>query len=112
MLQLSNNIDKTNENESCLKLVNDRLDESDHQLKQYQTELNMKVNNFPGYTLTIQTIIETYIEQNLHSLRMEMDHKIELIYYDYHIQALKLEYFRQNPNTFQVCLINERNFLL
>ena len=112
MLPVSTNTDNTNENESCLKLVNDRLDELDHQLKLYQTELNMKINHFQGYIPTIRTTIETYIEQNLHSLRMEMDHKIELIHFDYHIRSLKLEYLRQNPNTFQVCLIDEINFLL
>lgn len=100
---LSNNVDKTNENESCSKLVNDHLNELDHQLKQYRAELNMKANNFTDYTLSIQTLMETYIEQNLHSLRMEIEHKVELVYFDYHIQALKLEYYRHNPNDYQVC---------
>ena len=103
MVLLSKNVDKTNENASCSKLVNDHLNELDHQLKQYQMELNMKANHFPGYTLSIQTLMETYIEQNLHSLRMEIEHKVELVYFDYHIQALKLEYYRHNPNDYQVC---------
>ena len=38
----STNNDKTNENEICLNFVNNHLHELDHQLKQYQTELNMK----------------------------------------------------------------------
>ena len=100
---LSKNVNKTNENESCSKLVNDHLNEQDHQLKQYRAELNTKANNFQSYTLSIQTLMETYIEQNLHSLRMEIEHKVELVYFDYHIQALKLEYCRHNPNDYQVC---------
>ena len=112
MLPVSTNIDKTNENESCLKLVNDRLHELDHQLKHYQIEFNMKINRFQGYLPTIRTSIETYIEENLHSLCMKIDHKIELIHFDYHIQALKIEYLRQNPNAFQVCLIDKINFLI
>jgi hypothetical protein len=79
------------------------LDELDQRLKQIKTELNLKANHFQGYTLTIQRIIETYIEQNLHSLRMKIEHQIELIYYDYHIRALKLEYYRHQPNGYQVC---------
>ena len=47
---LSNNVDKTNENASCSKHVNDHFNELDHQLKQYRAELNTKANNFPGYT--------------------------------------------------------------
>ena len=54
--------------------------------------------------MTIQKFIETYIEQNLHSLRMEIEHQVELIHYDYHIRALKLEYCRHKPNQYQVCL--------
>jgi len=34
---------------------------------------------------------------------MEIEHKIELIHHDYHIQALKFEYFRHKPNEYQVC---------
>ncbi|CAF4185815.1 unnamed protein product [Rotaria sordida] len=32
---------------------------------------------------------------------METEHKIQLIHYDYHIQALKLEYYRHDPNVYQ-----------
>ncbi|CAF3084477.1 unnamed protein product, partial [Rotaria sp. Silwood2] len=32
---------------------------------------------------------------------MEIEHKIELVHSDYHIQALKLEYDRHNPNEYQ-----------
>ncbi len=102
MVLSSKTINKTNENEICLKFVNNQLDKLEYQLKQYQMELNSKANYFQGYTLPIQKMIETYIEQHLHSLRSEMEHKIELIHYDYHIQVLKLEYLQQNPNTFQV----------
>jgi hypothetical protein len=99
LLQLSN---ITNENEIYLTFVNEQLHGLDHHLKQYQAELNMKANNFQGYTLTIQKIIETYIEQHIQSFRMKIEHQIELIHYDYYIQALKLEYFRHNPNEYQV----------
>ncbi|CAF4610511.1 unnamed protein product, partial [Rotaria socialis] len=59
-------------------------------------------NNFQGYTLSIQEIIITYIEQNLNSsLSKKIKHQVELIHYDYHIRALKLEYFQHKPNEYQ-----------
>ena len=54
-------------------------------------------------SVDISNTIETYIEQNLQPLRIEIEHQIELIHYDYHIRALKLEYYRHNPNKYQVC---------
>ncbi|CAF4124668.1 unnamed protein product [Adineta steineri] len=107
MLQPSKNMKKTNEKEICLKFVNDELNQLDRQLKQYQMELNVKTNNFQGYTLIIEQMIETYIEQNLHGVRVKIEHKIELIHYDYHIQALKLEYSGQNPSASQKQLMKE-----
>ncbi|CAF4346625.1 unnamed protein product, partial [Adineta steineri] len=71
-----------NENETYFNFINAQLHELDDQLKQNQMKLNIKANHFQGYTLSIQNIIETYIEQHLHCLRMEIEHKIELIQYD------------------------------
>lgn len=102
----------TNQTEICLKFVNDQLNALNYHLKQYQMELNIKVNTVQGYTSIIQKIIETYIEQNLQRFRMEIEHKIELIHYDYHIEALKLEYYQLNPNSFQVCYIDLQKILL
>ncbi|CAF4363333.1 unnamed protein product, partial [Adineta steineri] len=107
MSQPSKNMKKTNEKEICLKFVNDQLNELDRQLKQYQMEWNVKTNIFQGYTLIIEQMIQTYIEQNLHDVRKEIEHKIELIHYDYHIQALKLEYSGQNPSASQKQLMKE-----
>ncbi|CAF1403885.1 unnamed protein product, partial [Rotaria magnacalcarata] len=99
---LSNKKDTTNENEICLKFVNGHLYALQHQLKQYQQELNIKANNFQGYTISIQEKLMTYIELNLNSsLSKKIEHQVELIHYDYHIQALQLEYFQHKPNEYQ-----------
>ncbi|CAF1124694.1 unnamed protein product [Rotaria magnacalcarata] len=101
---LSNKKDKTNENEICLKFTNGHLYALQNQLKEYQQELNIKANNYPGYTLSIQEIIKIYIEENLNaSLYKKIQHQVALIHYDYHIRALKLEYLRHKPNEYQVC---------
>ncbi|CAF2016023.1 unnamed protein product [Rotaria magnacalcarata] len=92
----------------CLKFVNDHLYALQHQLKQYQQELNNKANNFQGYTISIQEKLMTYIERNLNSsLSKKIEHQVELIHYDYHIRALELEYFRHKPNQYQKKLMAE-----
>ncbi|CAF1411351.1 unnamed protein product [Rotaria sordida] len=101
--QKSIKMNATNENEIYMNFISNKLHELDNQLKQYQAELNQKINSFYGYTLKLQQLIETYIQQNMSSFRMEIEHKIELIHYDYYIQALKLEYYRHDPNVYQVC---------
>ena len=103
LLPLKDN-DKSNGNKFYLNFVHQQLSELNHQLEQYQMALNIKTNNFHGYTLTIQKFIEKYIEQHLQSFRMQIEHEIDLIRYDYHIQALKSEYLRYHPNVYQVCL--------
>jgi hypothetical protein len=105
ILKSSIKTDKTDENKICNTFVNNYLHELDGELKKYQIELNIKINNFNGYTLRIGQMIETYIETNLRSFRIRNQHEIELILYDYHIRALKLEYLRQNPNKYQVYFI-------
>ncbi|CAF5222673.1 unnamed protein product, partial [Rotaria magnacalcarata] len=79
-----------------------------HQLKQYQQELNIKANNFQGYTISIQEKLMTYIEENLNSsLSKKIEHQVELIHYDYHIRALELEYFQHKPNEYQKQLMKQ-----
>ena len=103
---LSNNKGKTNENEICLKFVNEQLNELQRHLKSYQQELNIHANNYQGYSLSIQEMLMAYVEQNLNdSLHKKIEHQVELIHYDYHIRALKLEYFQQQPNQYKVCFL-------
>jgi hypothetical protein len=94
---------RNDEHEFYLKFVQNHLYELNRRLNQVQMELNSKVKNFQGYTLILQKRIETYIEQNFQPYRMEIEHQIELIHYDHHIRALKLEYVRHKPNAYQVC---------
>ncbi|CAF3322185.1 unnamed protein product [Rotaria socialis] len=102
------NTDKTNENEICLKFTNGHLYALQNQLKEYQQELNIKANNYPGYTLSIQEIIKTYLEENLNaSLYKKIQHQVALIHYDYHIRALELEYFQHKPNEYQKQLMKQ-----
>ncbi|CAF1453319.1 unnamed protein product [Rotaria sordida] len=98
------NTNKTNENEIYMNFVTNHLHELDHHLHQYEIEMNKSINNFYGYTLTIQNMLETYLQQNRSSLCMKIEHKTELVYYDYQIRTLKLAYNHHNPNLYQVCI--------
>ncbi|CAF2054348.1 unnamed protein product [Rotaria magnacalcarata] len=62
----------------------------------------------PGYTISIQEKLVTYIEENLNSsLSKKIEHQVELIYYDYHIRAVELEYFQHKPNEYQKQLMKQ-----
>lgn len=103
LLQKSIHFNQTNENEMHMTFVNNLINELNDQLKQYETDLNERKNRFSHYTFTIQEIIDKYLEQNLSGLRREIEHQVKLIYYDYHIEALKRAYEQHNPNQYQVC---------
>ncbi|CAF1678616.1 unnamed protein product [Rotaria magnacalcarata] len=97
----------TNEDQLYRNIVHDHIHYLNDQLKQNQIEWNKKTNSFNSYTLKIEQLFEKYIDQNLSSLSLEIEHKIELAYYDYHIEALKLEYDRHNPNEYQKKIFKE-----
>ena len=113
LIQQLNNVNKTvNQHQLYVKFVQDHLHEMDQQLNQLQIELNLKVKTFEDYiSTTIQKRIETYVEENLQSYRRKIEHQIQLVHYDYHIRALKLEYLRYQRNAYQVCLFNTLSFI-
>lgn len=82
--------------------VNKHLHKLETQLKHYDTELNNIMNYFQNYSLRLQHFMEISIELHMHFSRMDIEHKIERVYYDCHIQALKLEYNYHHPNEYQV----------
>ena len=91
-----------NMNEHAMAHVKKYLSEWNKQLQLNRTELNIKANKFTGYSILLQKTIEAYIERNLSGLRTNIEHQVELVVFEYHIQALKVEYNRLKPNTAQV----------
>ncbi|CAF2088868.1 unnamed protein product [Rotaria magnacalcarata] len=99
---LSNKKDKTNGNEICLKFLNGQLNALQHQLKQYQQELNIKANNFQGYTISIQEKPMTYIEQNLSSSLKTSEQEYEFLkqqiaYYNLPSQSFECSTISHHP---------------
>ena len=97
-------INKTDD-ASCLAFVTEHLSALDKEINQYQSELMIQKNQWFNY---IQ-IIETFVRQGLEPIRMEIEHQIALVQYNYNDYVLELEYLRYNPTQYQV---NEENFLL
>ena len=92
------------EHDFYLKFVGNHLYELEQRIELFYMELNSKTRNFDGYTIAVQKSIEAYIEQKLLPYHREITNQIELIHYDYHIRALKLECLRHQPNAYQVSL--------
>lgn len=90
------------DNQYYLTFIRKQLHILDLKLNECRTQLNILANQFHGYTLQIQTIIKSYIDEHAREFRMKIEHQTELLHYTYQIRALKLEYLRLCPNQFQV----------
>jgi hypothetical protein len=78
--------------------------ELERQLRQIQIQWNEKVNHLSSYNLKVEQLLQDYIIQNQDEFQKEIEHKIELVTYDYQIEAIKQEFNRQNPTEYQVCV--------
>ena len=90
-----------NDHTACLTLVNDHLSDLENQIGQYQTELTMKKNQLSNY---IQTI-ETFVQQGLASIRLDIQHQIALVQYTYNDRILESKYLQHTPTENQVSLM-------
>ncbi|CAF4619063.1 unnamed protein product, partial [Rotaria socialis] len=95
-----------NQNDACMKLVQERLDEFKTKIQQYEIQINNLKNRLQGNKEAIFRTIETFIQQNQENFRQKMEHKIKLVQYDYNDRALELEFLRQNPSEYCVRLHN------
>ena len=97
---ISKNI--TSDNTTCMNFVTNTLELLEKYLKHLETELRSLVTRLPGYSLPIQQMLIMHIQENLNDVIMEFTHQIELVHFDYHIRALKLEFLQHHPNKYQV----------
>ncbi|CAM4935442.1 unnamed protein product [Rotaria socialis] len=97
----SREINKKNEHKICSQFVKCYLRKFNDQLEQYHMKWHKETDHFHGYTYQILQLFENYMKQYLRPLCLKIEHKIEVLHYDYHIQAIKHEYNRHNPNEYQ-----------
>ncbi|CAF4548417.1 unnamed protein product [Rotaria socialis] len=93
-----------NQNDACMKLVQERLDEFKTKIQQYEIQINNLKHRLQGNKEAIFRTIETFIQQNQENFRQKMEHKIKLVQYDYNDRALELEFLRQNPSEYCIKL--------
>ncbi|CAF2037669.1 unnamed protein product [Rotaria magnacalcarata] len=93
-----------NQNDACMQLVQERLDEFKTKVQQYEIQINNLKHRLQGNKEAIFRTIETFIQQNQENFRQKMEHKIKLVQYDYNDRALELEFLRQNPSEYCIKL--------
>ena len=91
---------------TCLTYVTQYICELDKKMEQYQTKLNVQKAQLLDYL----KLIETFVRQTLESVRLETEHHIALVQYNYNDRVLELNYLSHNPTSHQVIL--ELFFLL
>ncbi|CAF4756126.1 unnamed protein product [Rotaria sp. Silwood1] len=97
----------TEENEACLTYVKNGLTQLHKAIQQAHTDLHVQKNHLPNDSTLIQQAIERFVEENLTSLRKKIQHKIQLVHYDYEEHILKLDYLTLNPSETQIKLAEQ-----
>ncbi|CAF5101069.1 unnamed protein product, partial [Rotaria sp. Silwood1] len=78
---------------ACLTYVTQHLDELNDKMKQYQTKYNMMKNQYLTYLPTIQT----FVRQQLESMRLATEEKITNVHYNYIDHVFELKFLACNP---------------
>ena len=81
--------------EMCLIFVQEYLHRLEAQQKQYQIELEQLSHAIDGYQITLEPILQSWIQQRLQPLQAEYDYKIALIKYNYEDNRLEHELQQQ-----------------
>lgn len=91
---------KSTDHTTTLTYVTQYLDGLNKKMEQYQSKLNVKKVQLSVYLKTI----ETFVRQTLESARLETEHHIALVQYNYQDRILELKYWQHNPSQKQVIL--------
>ena len=92
----------TKENDACLSYVKNRLIALERLIEQSQANLHHRSKTLPDYTPMIKQKIETFVDEKLVRLRRKIEHKIQLVHYDYDECILQQQYLQHNPTEAQV----------
>ena len=103
-LRVKVNISSDNKkHDTCLTYVKKRLMELEKNIKQSQSNLYDQINRLSSFSSSfIRQTIEKFVEDRLINLRQNIEHKIQLVNYDYDEEILRLQYLQHNPNEAQV----------
>ncbi|CAF1273820.1 unnamed protein product [Rotaria sp. Silwood1] len=93
--------------DACLDYVKNRLAQLDKSKQECHADLQVQLNHLSHQPSMIQQALEKFIEENLLSLRKKIQHKIQLVRFEYEEEIIKHEYLKQNPNDAQIKLAEE-----
>lgn len=99
--KINNNVAR-NQNNACMQLVQERLDKFRTKMQQYEIQLDHLKRRLQGNKETVFHTIEMFIQQNQENFREKIDHKINLVQYDYNDRVLELQFLQQNPSDYCV----------
>ena len=71
-------------------------------IKQSQNNTHDQISRLPNFSSIVQQATESFVEENLTSLRNKIEYKIELVHYDYDERILEVQYLQHNPTEAQV----------
>jgi hypothetical protein len=92
-----------NEHNACLVYVQNRLLELEKGIQQSQINLQNQIKRRPDYSSSnIAQAIEKFVENKLSNVRDKIQHKIQLVHYDYKERILEEQYLQHNPTEAQV----------
>lgn len=93
-----------NEHDACLIYVQNRLLKLQNDIQQSQINLMNQTKHLPDHpsSASIAQGIEKFVENKLSNLRDKIQHKIQLLHYDYKERILEEQYLQQSPTEAQV----------
>ena len=92
------------EYDACLTYVKAQLNTFEKNIAKAQSHLNdrMKRLSYHLPATVIQEAIGKFVEDNLIQERAKIQHKIQLVHFDYHERILELQYLQYKPTEAQV----------
>ena len=87
-----------NKDEACQLYTETYLRRLEKKLKQCQLELNA----VKARLHTVTTLVQSYVLQGLQTQRLDTEHKMALVQFDYNDQALEIAFAQQQPSHRQV----------
>jgi len=94
----------------CYQFVNNQLREFNEKQQQLRQQLIRKKKQFYHYRDPMDQILQTLVQEQMQSLRLEYEYKIKLVEFDYRQEVLDQAVQQQHPNVQQVN--NDSSYLI
>ncbi|CAF2806208.1 unnamed protein product [Rotaria sp. Silwood2] len=87
---------------ACEKLINQRLEEINQEIKSYQEKLSTKKNSLVGFTLQMNETLQKFVQEyGINPLEMKYQLKEAIVKHDFELEILERKYSSEKPNEYQ-----------